>query len=127
MSLTAMGGLLTRTDDGWRWRDGRPEPRVRDLTASEAFQLPRVTYPDPARPGERLRYVSISPRALREDPDLRDVLPRGRPAPHEPGTYEVPESDWDAWARTYVVGVLWDAADEEALFTLAESLRASRA
>ena len=74
--LTAMGGLLTRTPDGWRWRDGREEPRVRDLTAAEAFQFPRVFYPDPERPGGRVRWVSIPVRALDEEPDL-DELVRG--------------------------------------------------
>ena len=69
-----MGGLLTRGPDGWRWRDGTREARARDLTAAEAFQFPRVTYPDPDAPGGRSRWVSLPVRALDEEPDLSDEL-----------------------------------------------------
>ncbi len=122
-----MGGLLTRTPDGWRWRDGREEPRVRDLTAGEAFQFPRVFYPDPERPGRRVRWVSIPTRALDEEPDL-DELVRGagkaaRNSEHDAGRIEVREDVFDAWAVDRVIGLAWDPVDEVDLFATAESVR----
>ena len=122
-----MGGLLTRTPDGWRWRDGRDEPRVRDLTAAEAFQFPRVFYPDPERPGGRVRWVSIPVRALDEEPDL-DELVRGagaaaRNSEHDAGKIEVREDVFDAWSNEHVIGLAWDPDDEAALFAAADALR----
>ena len=67
--LSAMGGLLVRHTDGWRWSDGSLEPRVRDLTAAEAFELPRVRSIDPST-GAVADYVSIPRTALDEDADL---------------------------------------------------------
>lgn len=32
---TALDGTLERHADGWRWRDGTPEPRVRDMTLAD--------------------------------------------------------------------------------------------
>lgn len=129
-TLTAMGGLLTRTPDGWRWRDGSEEPRVRDLTAAEAFQFPRVVYPDPARPGERTYWVSVPLAAVDEEPDLQEMLRHvgaaARPSAYDPGHVEVPEDAWDEWSVGHVIGVLWDAADEADLIATAEALRAGR-
>ncbi len=67
--LSAMGGLLVRHPDGWRWSDGSIEPRVRDLTAAEAFELPRVRSIDPTT-DTVADYVSIPRSALDEDADL---------------------------------------------------------
>ncbi len=122
-----MGGLLTRTPDGWRWRDGREEPRVRDLTAAEAFQFPRVFYPDPERPGGRVRWVSIPVRALDEEPDLDELVRHAggaaRNSEHDAGRVEVREDVFDAWAAHRVIGVAWDPDDEPSLFAAAEALR----
>lgn len=125
-----MGGLLARTPDGWRWRDGRAEARVRDLTALEAFQFPVVTYPDPTRPGERVRWMSVPTSALDDEPDLLEMLQfagaEARNSEHDAGRVEVPEALWRRWAEGRVIGVAWDAADEAALFAEAERLRAAR-
>jgi hypothetical protein len=126
-----MGGLLTRTPDGWRWRDGREEPRVRDLTAAEAFQFPRVFYPDPERPGGRVRWVSIPVRALDDEPDLDELVraagKNARNSEHDAGRIEVREDVFDAWAVGQVIGLAWDPDDEADLFATAEALqRAAR-
>lgn len=122
-----MGGLLTRTSDGWRWRDGREEPRVRDLTAAEAFQFPRVFYPDPERPGGRVRWVSIPVRALDEEPDLDELVRTAgtgaRNSEHDAGRIEIREDVFDAWSAERVIGLAWDPVDEADLFATAEALR----
>lgn len=122
-----MGGLLTRGPDGWRWRDGAREARVRDLTAAEAFQFPRVTAPDPDAPGGRGRWVSIPVRALDEEPDLdelvRELGPAARNSEHDPGRIEVREAVWDERVRARVIGVAWDPADEAELLAIAQRLR----
>ncbi len=124
--LTAMGGLLARHPDGWRWRDGRAEPRVRDLTAAEAFQFPRVTYPHPDdTSGARLRYVAVPLASAAVEPDLAEVIAlAGRRARRPVGdpVVEVPEDVWDPWIAGRVVGVIWDAADEDGLLATAEAL-----
>ena len=122
-----MGGLLTRGPDGWRWRDGTREARVRDLTAAEAFQFPRVTVPDPDAPGGRSRWVSIPVRALDDEPDLdelvRELGPAARNSEHDAGCIEVREALWDERVRARVIGVAWDPADEAALLAIAQRLR----
>ena len=122
-----MGGLLTRGPDGWRWRDGTREARVRDLTAAEAFQFPRVTYPDPDAPGGRTRWVSVPVRALDEEPDLdeliRELGPAARNSEHDAGHIEVREDAWESGVRGRVIGVGWDAEDEADLLAIARRLR----
>ncbi len=128
-TLTAMGGLLARTPDGWRWRDGAPEPRVRDLTEAEAFQFPRVTAAHPDDPTRRAVFVSVPVRALDDEPDLVEMLDAvgaaARNSEDDAGRVEVLETAWDAWARGRVIGVLWEAEDEAALFETAEAKRAA--
>lgn len=46
-TASVLDGALSRWSDGWRWRDGTPEPRVRDLTLREvAPNLRCTTYGD---------------------------------------------------------------------------------
>lgn len=104
---------------------------MRDLTAAEAFQFPRVFYPDPERPGARVRWVSIPVRALDEEPDLdelvRDVGRGARNSEVDPGRIEVREDVYDAWSVGRVIGLAWDPDDEADLFATAEALqRAAR-
>lgn len=126
--LSAMGGLLVRRADGWHWRDGSPEPRVRDLTAAQAFEFPRVRSIDPT--SELLTsYVAISREALDEDPDLlADVIAfaglRAITAAGDRGAVEVPEEIWDAWASDRVIGLGWEPSDEAAILARAETLGA---
>ncbi len=126
--LSAMGGLLVRQADGWRWRDGSLEPRVRDLTAAQAFEFPRVRSVDPTS-GTITAYVSISRAALDEDADLlADVIafagPRAIAVGGPRGTVEVPEEVWDVWASDRVIGLGWEPSDEAAILARAESLGA---
>jgi hypothetical protein len=123
-----MGGLLVRQPDGWRWRDGSPEPRVRDLTAAQAFEFPRVRSLDPSN-DTLTAYVSITREALDEDADLlADVIafagPRAITVGGARGTVEVPEEVWDAWASDRVIGLGWEPSDEAAILARAESLGA---
>jgi hypothetical protein len=123
-----MGGLLVRQSDGWRWRDGNPEPRIRDLTAAQAFEFARVRSIDPAT-GDITAYVSITREALDEDGDLlADVIafagPRALTVGGPRGTVEVPEEIWEAWASDQVIGLGWEPADEAAILARAESLGA---
>jgi hypothetical protein len=124
--MTAMGGALLRTPDGWQWRDHTPEPRVRDLTAAEAFQFDRVIYPDGN--GGRERWVSIPVRALDDEPDIAEMVRNrtmfARNSEHDPGRIEVREVLWDEWALSAVVGVIWEAEDESDLLAKAASMTA---
>ncbi len=123
--LSAMGGLLVRHPDGWRWSDGSPEPRVRDLTAAEAFPFTRVRTVDPAT-GAVADYVSIPREALDDDADLLgDVIAfaGARVVAGERDSVEVPAEMWDTWARQ-VIGLGWDPADKEAILGRARSMGA---
>lgn len=122
--LSAMGGTLIRHPEGWRWRDGRPEPRVRDVTALEAFPFPRVTR---ATQDGRAQYLAIPRAAAAEEPELREAIAHAGAAAREPEddpeVIEVPLSVWEPWARAQVIGMRWDAADEADLLREAEALR----
>lgn len=122
-----MGGMLLRTEDGWRWRNGDPETRVRDITAWEAFQYPQVIVRDPTAPDGRRVFVSLPDGALAEETELREVIAladsRARRTDEEPGVVQVPMDVWEPWARAMIVGVIWDAADEEDLFATADRVR----
>lgn len=126
--LSAMGGTLIRHPEGWRWRDGRPEARVRDVTALEAFAFPTVTRADPEAPGGRARFLAIPRGAAAEEPELREAIAmagaRAIEPEDDPGVIEVPWSLWEPWAKTQVIGLRWDAADEADLIREAEALRA---
>lgn len=126
--LSAMGGLLVRHTDGWRWSDGSLEPRVRDLTAAEAFELPRVRSIDPST-GAVADYVSIPRTALDEDADLLgDVIsfagPRAIAVGGDRGSVEVPAEVWDAWAERRVIGLGWEPSDEAGILSRAEAMGA---
>ncbi len=126
--LSALGGLLVRQTDGWRWQDGSSEPRVRDLTAAQAFEFPRVRSIDPTN-DSITDYVSITRSALDEDADLlADVIafagPRALVVGGPRGTVEVPEEIWDAWANDRVIGLGWEPADEAGILARAEALGA---
>ncbi len=120
-TFSALGGLLVRGDDGWRWRDGSPEPRVRDLTAAEAFQFPRVRSVDP-RTGVAAGYVAIPRTALAEDADLLGAVVEeaGERVLDAGPTLEVPEELWDAWAPAQVIGLGWEPDDESEILRRAE-------
>ncbi len=127
--LTAMQGLLLRHDTGWRWRDGQAEPRVRDLTAAEAFQFPVTVSPHPTLPGASERWVRLPDAVVEDEPDLTEFVASlglaARPAPFDPSYTEVPAEAWERFGPT-VLGVVWDPADEVDLLARADALRAGR-
>lgn len=122
--IAAMGGALLRDEQGWRWRDGRAEPRVFDVLAMDAYDLPRVVRVD--ADGARVLWASLRRRLAEAEPDLaeflRDAGALAREPADDPGAVEVPWAMWESWARTRVVGVRWDEADEEDLLREARSL-----
>ncbi|MEZ4407919.1 MAG: hypothetical protein R3A52_15805 [Polyangiales bacterium] len=126
ITVRAMGGLLERHADGWRWVDGAPEPRVHDVTPAEAFPFPTVTMVT-AR-GERTTGVAIPRAALDEDRELFDEVIRraGDDAAVSASGAEVPRATWDTWAGSTVIGVRWEPADEAAIFSRAEALKRGR-
>jgi len=121
-----MQGLLLRRTQGWQWRDGTPETRVRDLTAGEAFQFPVTLSPHPVEPGKIERWVRIPDALITEEPDLAEFVASlgmaARPAVFDAGHTEVPADDWERFAAT-VIGIVWDPSDEAALLAHADALR----
>lgn len=115
--IAAMGGALLRGPDGWRWRDGRFEPRVYDVTALAAYELPRIIRILPEI--GRVEMLSVSREQARTEPDL-DAFVRAHASevlssPDDPEAIELPWALWERWAGATVVGVRWDVADEEGL------------
>lgn len=123
--IAAFGGALRRTPEGWRWRDGRAEPRVFDVTAMQAYELPRVVR---VRDGARAEFASLRARLAQAEPDLaaflQDVGTAAVSPDDDPGAIEVPWAVWEGWARDRVVGVRWDEADEEDLLREAKAQQA---
>lgn len=125
--LSAMGGALVRQPAGWHWRDGRAEPRVLDVTALEAFAFPRVTRPSTTGSGALETLIALPRKAIDEEPELHEAIAMAgdaaRSPEDDPAVCEIPWALWEPWARSRVIGLRWDAADEEALLAEAEKLR----
>jgi hypothetical protein len=123
--IAAFGGALRRTPEGWRWRDGRAEPRVFDVTAVQAYELPRVVR---VRDGARVELASLRARIAQAEPDLvaflQDAGAAAQSPDDDPGAVEVPWSVWASWAKDRVVGVRWDEADEADLLREATAQQA---
>ena len=63
--MSCLDGTLLRGADGqWCWRDGEPEPRVRDMYAGDGRNYRCTTY------GEGSTYVEVLLRDARSDPVL---------------------------------------------------------
>lgn len=123
--IVAFAGALRRHPDGWRWRDGRVEPRVFDVTAFEAFAFPRVTR---SIDGARREFLSVPREAAQSEPELAQFVAmmasEVRSPDDDPGRVELPYEAWASWSRTQVIGVRWDASDEEELLREAAAQRA---
>jgi hypothetical protein len=135
---TTLAGTLGRHPDGWRWQDGTPEPRVRDLRGSRHYNF-RVRRTGAA--GQM--YVEVPLGRAREDDDLAWVLTedyqesydgdavgpedrgldgRVRPGLRAARVRLVPIEAWERWDRETVLGAEWDRADEQAILDRARAL-----
>lgn len=128
MTITAraLGGLLERHPEGWRWIDGRAEPRVYDVTPAEAFCFSTVAMVTPA--GEHTAGVSIPRATLDAEPGLFEPLFQlaGDSVCELPSGVEIPQSVWDSWANATVIGLRWEPNDEAEIFARAEALKNAR-
>lgn len=138
---TTLGGALHRYPEGWRWSDGTPEPRVRDMLLSDiAPNFRCITYAD-------ITYVEI-PAGWRQgrywpngrvDPDAASAIDGllrecGQRSPiYAEGLAEalddhrlttagwlVDIAQWDAVLRE-PCGVWWDNAHEKEILTRARA------
>lgn len=140
---TALGGTLERHADGWRWRGGAKEPRVRDVLLSELAPNFRCTN----RGGDT--YVEIPHDwdagkywpGQRQDPDavhaIRDLLQSAaavRAPIYAEGLAEalddhrlskhgwlIPIAQWDAVMREHA-GCWWDKREEHDILARARAL-----
>jgi hypothetical protein len=141
-SATALGGTLRRHLDGWRWADGTPEPRVRDMALADVapswrcasygsgtvVEIPR-RWPD-ARywPGARVdpeaaRAIAAliaacgTPSAIYAE-RLAEALDEHRLTA---ARYIVPRGQYDAAMRE-PCGCWWDTSHEADILARARSL-----
>ncbi len=128
-SITALGGSLTRTSDGWRWSDGTPGHKIRDITLRSL--APNFRY---CNFGTVVKIQRDWARALywpqhHMDPDavaaIRGMLSDGsarRPPVRMSSGYLIPVSIWDR-VMGRVIGATWDKKEEAAILRRAKSLR----
>jgi hypothetical protein len=139
---TTLGGTLARYPDGWRWRDGTPEPRCRDMALADiapnfrCCTVAGVAYVEIPR---RYRDARYWPRG-RVDDDAAAAIAAllaegGERAPiyaevwaertdeHRLTVdgYRVPVALWDAAMRE-PCGCWWDAEHEADILARARSL-----
>ena len=141
---TALDGALERHLDGWRWRDGSPEPRVRDMLLADiapnfrcvtggsgmtVVEIPldwrnRKYWPreriDPQAANEITALITESgKRGAIYAEGLAETFDDHR---LRKGGYRVPVALWDAAMRE-PVGVWWDKTDETDILARAEQNR----
>ena len=148
---TALGGALQRRPDGWYWRDGTPEPRVRDMLLNDIAPNFRVR----TRRNQQTSLASVeiphdwrAPRHWpngRVDNDAAEAIARligdvGRPASiyadglaetlDEPASrvqgHTVPVTHWDAAMRE-PCGTWWDHQHAADILDTARRLNESKA
>lgn len=142
-SDTALGGTLERRDDGWNWRDGIREPRVRDMLLNELTPNFRCTQhaggthveiphdwdalkywpagqqdPDAANAIRELVQSSAAIEAPSYAEGLAEMLDDHRLAKHG---WLVPIEQWDAVMRE-LIGCWWEKRDEEEILARARAL-----
>lgn len=140
---TTLGGALQRRPDGWYWRDGTPEPRVRDMLLNDIAPNFRVLGGAVEIPHD-WRAPKHWPNG-RVDNDAADAIARllndvGRPASiyadglaetlDEPASraqgYTVPVTHWDAAMRE-PCGAWWDHQHAADILDTARRLNESKA
>ena len=134
-SLAVFNGALIRGQSGWHWKDGQPEPGVRDALRNHYFDfgieiVPGigncVAVPDfQVKNTPALAWVgegNYRKGLLRDAVSLRRFH---RLYPQEPGSgalaFLVPINDWNNWANV-ICGAMWDRNIEERLLQKARSL-----
>lgn len=134
--ISDLDGALRRDADGWYWRDGRREPRVRDLRLEELApdwrcvrrgRLAWVEIPTDWRAGVRHDELTRAITELVRDyasvgpiEDTGAAATVGRRGQRRSG-YRVPLRAW----RTIMdqpAGATWPAADHEAICARAREL-----
>ena len=134
--MTALDGALERHADGWRWRDGTPEPLVRDMLASRhyGFRIRESRYVEVpiglARENDDLAWVQLAAdRGELEEswdgdvvgPDDRSLLGEVRPEKRAARVWLVPIATWDERNRQ-PIGAEWDREHEDAILRRAAEL-----
>lgn len=133
---TVLDGTLQRHADSWRWRDGAPEPRVRDMLVADNapnFRVSRGMVEIP-RDWRSSRYWPTGQGRHRVDPQAAEEITRLIQDIGQPGAvyadapdqathqgYLIPVAQWDAAMRE-PCGVWWDAQDEAAILDRAYAL-----
>ena len=140
---TTLGGALQRRPDGWYWRDGKAEPRVRDMLLNDIAPNFRVMGSVVEIPHD-WRAPRHWPRD-RIDTQAAEAIARllsdvGRPHliyaagiaemldDHRSAVqgYTVPIAQWDAALRE-PCGVWWDRAHEADILDIARRLNEGKA
>lgn len=138
-TTTALYGALERRADGWYWRDGTPEPRVRDMLLQDIapnFRVVQGFVEFPTDWGDARHW----PAGVVDD-DARNHIARllhevgQRGTIYAEGTAEllddhrtreqgwrIPVTLWDPVMRRQC-GVWWDKADEASILARANELR----
>jgi hypothetical protein len=140
---TALGGALQRRPDGWYWRDGTPESRVRDMLLNDIAPNFRVMGSAVEIPHD-WRAPRHWPQG-RVDNDAAEAIGRlvsdlGKPGPiyadglaetlDEPASrvqgYTLPIAHWDAAMRE-PCGTWWDREHEADILAMAARLNEGKA
>ena len=140
---TQLGGALQRRPDGWYWRDGTPETRVRDMLLNDIAPNFRVLNGAVEIPHD-WRSARHWPQS-RIDTDAAEAIARllsdvGKPASiyadglaealDEPASrvqgHTVPVSHWDAAMRE-PCGAWWDGEHQADILATADRLKADMA
>ena len=125
----ALGGALERFADGWRWSDGMPEPRVRDMLLADIapnFRVVSGKVEIPARwrearywPNGRIdtqaaeEIAALIADAGRRSPIYAEGLAERLDAPRlKVHGYVIDVAQWDEVMRE-PCGVWWDKQHED--------------
>lgn len=141
------GTLIREGPNQWRWKDGAPEPRVRDLSPDE-WNFRCTTFANGtfvevpighAREYNALTWVleraqsgqyrsgrsgdRTGPMTLEDGRFHRLHVAQGVLSPGPiPSVILVPIEDWDAWVRDNPAGAEWDLEYEQDILIRARAL-----
>lgn len=118
----ALNGTLERREDGWYWRDGTKEPRVRDMLLNRLAPNFRcktrghLAYVEVPRDWQAAKYW---PDGIQAPAALQAIRKLLRSSAKEGRL--IPKSQWDA-AMCKHCGCWWDAKDQDDIFARARAL-----